>query len=190
MYVKSYIKWFGDTTIEDIPLVGGKNASLDEMLRELGGRGVKVPDGFSVSAAYGLGENVVKGVATPDEYCVFKPTLKTGFRPILRKNLGSKEVRMIYHDDAELRVGNVPVSAGDRAPFALTDDEVLQLARWACVVEEHYSTKRGRPSPMDLEWAKDGETGELFIVEARPERLSGFRPVPGRAGHRQHFPQS
>ncbi|MEY3895960.1 MAG: Phosphoenolpyruvate synthase [Verrucomicrobiota bacterium] len=348
MHAQSYIKWFGETTIADIPQVGGKNASLGEMVRELGGMGVKVPDGFSitaggyrhfireaeldpviraalagldtrnaaqladrgktirraiihaslpgdlqkqitaayqqlqgarneppavavrssataedlpdasfagqqetylnvsgiaalleackrcfaslftdraisyrvdkgfdhfgvalsvgvqhmvrsdlacsgvmftidtesgfrdavlVSAAYGLGENVVKGFVTPDEYCVFKPTLKHGFRPILKKNLGSKEIKMIYQAGAGQTVGNVPVSAEDRARFALTDDEVLQLARWACVVEDHYSTKRGMPTPMDLEWAKDGVTGELFIVQARPETVQSRKDL-------------
>jgi pyruvate,water dikinase len=346
MNSQSYIKWFGETTIADIPQVGGKNASLGEMVRELGGMGVKVPDGFSitasgyrhfileaeldpviraalagldtqdaaqlaergqtirraiihaslpgdlqrqitsayqqlqgardlppsvavrssataedlpdasfagqqetylnvsgvidlldackrcfaslftdraisyrvdkgfdhfgvalsvgvqhmvrsdlacsgvmftidtesgfrdavlVSAAYGLGENVVKGFVTPDEYCVFKTTLKRGFRPILKKNLGSKEIKMVYQKGAGQTVGNVPVSPEERARFALADDEVLQLARWACVVEDHYSSRSGTPSPMDLEWAKDGVTGELFIVQARPETVQSLK---------------
>ncbi len=342
MNTQPYIRWFADTCIEDVPLVGGKNASLGEMVRELSGRGVKIPNGFSitagayrhfireaaldpvihaalcdldthntailgergetvrrailnaslpddlkqqicaayqqlqgdgqappavavrssataedlpdasfagqqetflniagadelllackrcfaslftdraisyrvdkkfdhfkvalsvgvqlmvrsdlacsgimfsidtesgfrdavlVSSAYGLGENVVQGFVTPDEYCVFKPTLRTGFRPIVKKTLGSKEFKLVYQAGAGKSVGNVPVPAGDRSRFALTDDEVLQLARWACVVEDHYSAKRGKPTPMDLEWAKDGITGELFIVQARPETV-------------------
>jgi pyruvate,water dikinase len=342
MNTQPYIRWFADTCIDDVPLVGGKNASLGEMVRELGGRGVKIPNGFSitagayrhfireaaldpvihaalcdldthntailgergetvrrailnaslpddlkqqicaayqqlqgdgqappavavrssataedlpdasfagqqetflniagadelllackrcfaslftdraisyrvdkkfdhfkvalsvgvqlmvrsdlacsgimfsidtesgfrdavlVSSAYGLGENVVQGFVTPDEYCVFKPTLRTGFRPIVKKCLGSKEFKLVYQAGAGKSVGNVPVPAGDRSRFALTDDEVLQLARWACVVEDHYSAKRGKPTPMDLEWAKDGITGELFIVQARPETV-------------------
>jgi pyruvate,water dikinase len=348
MEPQPYIKWFGDTCIDDVPLVGGKNASLGEMVRELGGRGVKVPNGFSitaegyrhfireaeldpiihaalcdldthntsdlgergetvrrailnatlpsdlkkqitaayhqlqgsaekppavavrssataedlpdasfagqqetflniegtdalllackrcfaslftdraisyrvdknfdhfkialsvgvqlmvrsdlacsgimftidtesgfrdavlVSAAYGLGENVVQGFVTPDEYCVFKTTLKTGFRPILKRNLGSKEFKLIYQTGMGRSVGNVPVTPEDRARFALTDDEVLQLARWACVVEDHYSAKRGKPTPMDLEWAKDGNTGELFIVQARPETVQSRKDL-------------
>lgn len=132
-------------------------------------------DAVLVSAAYGLGENVVQGAVTPDEYCVFKPTLKTGYRPILRKTVGSKEFKLVYDTGGEKMVRNIPVPPGDRMKFALTDDEVLQLARWACIVEDHYSAKRGHPVPMDLEWAKDGNTGELFIVQARPETVQSRR---------------
>ncbi|MEX1113839.1 MAG: phosphoenolpyruvate synthase [Akkermansiaceae bacterium] len=128
-------------------------------------------DAVLVSAAYGLGENVVQGAVTPDEYCVFKPTLKTGFRPILKKVGGSKEFKMVYDTGGGKMVKNIPVSQDDRSKFCLTDDEVLQLARWACIVEDHYTAKRGRAVPMDLEWAKDGNTGELFIVQARPETV-------------------
>lgn len=338
----SFIKWFADTGIDDIPLVGGKNASLGEMVRELSGKGVKVPDGFSVTAqgyrhfihsaqlddvikttladldthdmanlsarghsvrqairdaelpadlqqqiaaaykqlqgdspepldvavrssataedlpdasfagqqetylnvqgvaalldtckrcfaslftdramsyrvdhgydqlsvalsigvqrmvrsdlagagvlftldtetgfrdvvlinaAYGLGEYVVQGTVTPDEYTVFKPTLLTGHRPILQKTVGTKESKLVYDTGGSKMVKNVAVSPADRAKFVLTDDEVLQLARWGCVIEEHYSAKRGQPTPMDIEWAKDGITGELFIVQARPETV-------------------
>jgi len=124
-----------------------------------------------ISAAYGLGENVVQGSVTPDEYVVFKPTLKTGHRPILQKTVGSKEFKLVYDAGGGKMVKNVPVPPGDRAKFALTDDEVLELARWGCIVEDHYSAKRGQPAPMDLEWAKDGQTGELFIVQARPETV-------------------
>jgi pyruvate,water dikinase len=129
------------------------------------------PDAVLVSAAYGLGENVVQGAVTPDEYCVFKPTLKTGFRPILKKVVGSKEFKMVYDTGGGKMVKNLPVSPEDRGKFCLTDEEVLQLARWACIVEDHYSAKRGMAVPMDLEWAKDGHTGELFIVQARPETV-------------------
>ena len=348
MQALSFIKWFTDTGIEDIPLVGGKNASLGEMVRELGGKGVNIPDGFSitaegyrhfireaeldpviraaltgldthdvallaergetvrrairhaslpadlqkqiaaayqklrggseqppavavrssataedlpdasfagqqetflnitgvealldackscfaslftdraisyrvdkgfdhfavalsvgvqhmvrsdlacsgviftidtesgfrdavlVSAAYGLGENVVQGFVTPDEYCIFKPTLKTGYRPILRKTLGSKAVRMIYQEGGSRTVGNVPVPPEESGKFAITDDEALQLARWACIIEDHYSAKRRQPTPMDLEWAKDGITGELFIVQARPETVQSRKDL-------------
>jgi pyruvate,water dikinase len=134
-------------------------------------------DAVLVSAAYGLGENVVQGAVTPDEYCVFKPTLKTGFRPILKKAAGSKEFKMVYDTGGGKMVKNVPVSAADRIKFCLTDDEVLQLARWACIVEDHYAAKRGKASPMDLEWAKDGDTGELFIVQARPETVQSRKDL-------------
>jgi pyruvate,water dikinase len=128
-------------------------------------------DAVMVSAAYGLGENVVQGSVTPDEYLVFKPTLKTGHRPILQRLVGSKEFKLVYDSGGGKMVKNIPVSPEERAQFALTDDEVLALARWACIVEDHYSEKRGQPVPMDLEWAKDGQTGELFIVQARPETV-------------------
>jgi pyruvate,water dikinase len=134
-------------------------------------------DSVMVSAAYGLGENVVQGSVTPDEYCVFKPTLKTGFRPILKKVVGSKEFKLVYDTGGGRMVKNVPVSPTDRAKLCLTDDEVLQLARWACVVEDHYAANRGMASPMDLEWAKDGKTGELFIVQARPETVQSRKDL-------------
>ncbi len=128
-------------------------------------------DAVLISAAYGLGENVVQGSVTPDEYTVFKTTLKTGHRPILQKTIGSKEFKLIYDTGGGKMVKNVPVAPADRAKYALGDDEVLELARWGCIVEDHYSAKRGAPAPMDLEWAKDGNTGELFIVQARPETV-------------------
>jgi len=124
-----------------------------------------------INAAWGLGENVVQGTVNPDEFCVFKPTLRTGHRPILQKVLGNKEFKLIYDLGGGRMVRNIPVPAGDRARFCISDDEILQLARWACVIEDHYSTRRGRPTPMDIEWAKDGHTGELFIVQARPETV-------------------
>ncbi len=128
-------------------------------------------DAVLINAAYGLGENVVQGSVNPDEYTVFKPTLKSGFRPILQKSSGSKEFKLIYDIGGGKMVKNVPVSPDDRARFALSDDEILTLARWACIIEDHYSALKGQPSPMDMEWAKDGRTGELFIVQARPETV-------------------
>jgi pyruvate,water dikinase len=128
-------------------------------------------DAVLINASYGLGENVVLGSVNPDEYYVFKPTLKLGFRPVLQKRAGSKEFKLIYDTGGGRMVKNVPVPPGDRARFALDDDDILQLARWACIIEDHYSRKRGQPVPMDIEWAKDGRTGELFIVQARPETV-------------------
>jgi pyruvate,water dikinase len=128
-------------------------------------------DAVMISAAYGLGENVVQGSVTPDEYTVFKPTLKTGHRPVLQKTVGSKEFKLVYDSGGGKMLKNIPVAPADRAKLALTDDEVLELARWACIVEDHYSAKRGQHAPMDLEWAKDGITHELFIVQARPETV-------------------
>ncbi|MGB3636492.1 MAG: phosphoenolpyruvate synthase [Rivularia sp. (in: cyanobacteria)] len=127
-------------------------------------------DAALITAAYGLGENVVQGSVNPDEYHVFKPTLIAGYRPIIDKRLGSKEIKMIY-DDGSKNVKNVPVSSAERAKFAVNDEDILQLARWACVIEEHYSHVHGKYTPMDMEWAKDGITNELFIVQARPETV-------------------
>jgi pyruvate,water dikinase len=124
-----------------------------------------------INASYGLGEPIVQGSVTPDEYCVFKPTLREGFRPILQKTIGSKEFKLVYEDGGTRAVKTVPVSAGDRARCALGDDEILTLARWACAIEDHYTRRRGAATPMDIEWARDGRTGELFIVQARPETV-------------------
>mgnify|MGYP001159230858 FL=1 len=128
-------------------------------------------DAVLINASYGLGENVVQGAVNPDEYYVFKPTLRQGFRPILQKMLGSKEFKLVYDVGGSKLVKNVPVPPDDRARFVITDDEILTLSRWACMIEDHYSAKKGRTSPMDMEWAKDGHTGELFIVQARPETV-------------------
>jgi pyruvate, water dikinase len=124
-----------------------------------------------VTAAYGLGENVVQGAVNPDEYFVFKPTLKQGFRPILEKRLGSKELKMVYDIGGSKLTKNVSVPVSERGKYALSDDEILQLARWTVQIEDHYSASRGSYTPMDIEWAKDGLTGELFIVQARPETV-------------------
>jgi len=132
-------------------------------------------DAVLINAAYGLGENVVQGSVNPDEYYVFKPTLKQGYRPILQKLLGTKEYKLIYDVGGGKMVKNVPVSPEERNMFAVTDDDILTLARWACVIEDHYSAKRGAPSPMDMEWAKDGLTGDLFIVQARPETVQSLK---------------
>ena len=132
-------------------------------------------DAVLINAAYGLGENIVKGAVIPDEYCVFKPTLRKGYRPILNKRIGRKGMKLVYDEQKGHQVKNIPVPPEDRDRFALTDDEVLQLARWACIIEDHYSAKRGRPVPMDIEWAKDGKSGEFYIVQARPETVESLK---------------
>jgi len=117
-----------------------------------------------ITAAYGLGENVVQGVVDPDQFYVFKPTLGEGFRPIVEKKLGTKDRKLVY-----MRHGSgaeqKEVKVEEQRQFALNDDEILVLARWACIIEEHYGV------PMDIEWAKDGTSGELFVVQARPETV-------------------
>lgn len=124
-----------------------------------------------ITAAYGLGENVVQGAVNPDEYLVFKPTLKDGFRPILEKRLGNKRIKMVYDVGSSRLTKNVWVSESEKEKFCLTDEEILQLGHWAVEIEDHYSQVRGVYTPMDIEWAKDGVTGELFVVQARPETV-------------------
>ncbi|BAY46878.1 phosphoenolpyruvate synthase [Scytonema sp. HK-05] len=128
-------------------------------------------DAVLLTAAYGLGENVVQGAVNPDEYLVFKPTLKQGYRPVLDKRLGTKEIKMVYDVGGLKQIKNIPVPPADRSSFALNNEEILQLAYWACLIEEHYSQVHGVYTPMDIEWAKDGITNELFIVQARPETV-------------------
>lgn len=128
-------------------------------------------DVIFITAGYGLGENIVQGVVTPDEYDVFKPTLREGKRSILRKWLGNKEMKMVYTDNRDKPVENIATTPEEQRSFVLTDDEILTLARWACIIEEHYSKEAGYFKPMDIEWAKDGETGNLFILQARPETV-------------------
>lgn len=125
------------------------------------------PDVVMVTAAWGLGENVVQGAVNPDEFLVYKNTLETGYRPIIRRQLGSKALKMVYGKEEVTGAAtrNLEVPRADRQRFAITDDEVLQLARFAVSIERHY----GRP--MDIEWAKDGRSSELFIVQARPETV-------------------
>lgn len=124
-----------------------------------------------ITAAYGLGENIVQGAVNPDEYLVFKPTLKEGFRPILGKRLGNKRIKMVYDLGSSRLTTNEWVPESEQEKFCLNDDEILQLGRWAVQIEDHYSQVRGVYTPMDIEWAKDGITGELFIVQARPETV-------------------
>ncbi len=129
-------------------------------------------DAVVINGAWGLGEAVVQGMATPDEWIIFKPTLKLGFRPIVTRKLGVKEVKMVFADDGAGTVVR-PVVATQRNRMCLAGFEVLQLAQWACAIEDHYSKLAGRHQPMDIEWAKDGITGQLYILQARPETVHG-----------------
>jgi pyruvate, water dikinase len=132
-------------------------------------------NGVLINGSYGLGETIVQGSVNPDEYIVFKPTLKQGFRPILSKTAGTKESKLIYDLGGSKSTKMVPVAPSERRKFVLADDEILELARWACAIEDHYSAVHGHHTPMDMEWAKDGVTGELFIVQARPETVQSRR---------------
>jgi len=123
-----------------------------------------------IDAAWGLGENVVQGTVNPDEYVVFKPLLEqTELRPIIQREMGEKEKKMIYAEGGSENTKNVDTSHQERSSFVLSDDEIVRLARWAAAIERHYER------PMDMEWAKDGESGELFIVQARPETVQSQR---------------
>ena len=151
-----------------MPMVRSDLASSGVMFTldtESGFRNVVTIDG-----SYGLGEFVVQGVVTPDEWLVFKPTLRQGCEAIVGRRLGSKEVRMVYATGTRsTRSEATPLE--DRSRYCLKDAEVLQLAKWACLIEDHYSKLAKHPQPMDIEWAKDGITGKLFIVQARPETV-------------------
>jgi pyruvate,water dikinase len=119
-----------------------------------------------INAIYGLGENIVLGRVNPDEFYVHKPTLALGYKPILSKKLGNKKLKMIYsHEGSKDSTKNIQTTTKERNEYAITEEETLQLARWACQIEHHYR------KPMDMEWAKDGKSGKLFIVQARPETI-------------------
>jgi len=125
-----------------------------------------------ITGSYGLGENIVQGQVNPDEFYVFKPTFREGYKPIVQKKVGNKEIKMIYgRGDSKVLTRNVEVPEADRIRFCINDEEVLKLARYAITIEDHYSAKYKEPRPMDIEWAKDGITEELFIVQARPETV-------------------
>ncbi|MGC9318238.1 MAG: phosphoenolpyruvate synthase [Armatimonadota bacterium] len=132
------------------------------------------PDVVVINAAWGLGENVVQGAVNPDEYRVFKPLLpcecgEGRYRPIIEKHLGAKEQKMVYSRGGTETTRNVDTTAAERSAFVLSDDEILCLAQWGAIIERHY----GRP--MDIEWAKDGQLDELFILQARPETVQSQR---------------
>lgn len=127
-------------------------------------------DVVTITGAYGLGEFIVQGVVTPDEWLVFKPTLTKGHQSIVGRRLGSKEVKLVYATGTRT-TRSEPTTAQDRVRYCLSDSDVSQLALWACLIEEHYSKLAQQPRPMDIEWAKDGLTGQLFVLQARPETV-------------------
>ena len=128
-------------------------------------------DAVLLTGAYGLGENVVQGAVNPDEWYIFKPSLRKGKKAILSKKVWEKAIKMIYSNSGVAPTKNISVPEADRKKLTLTDDEVLNLAKQVVIIEDHYSKKKWKFCPMDTEWAKDGKTGELFIVQARPETV-------------------
>jgi pyruvate,water dikinase len=141
-----------------------------------------------ITGAWGLGENVVQGAVNPDEFYVFKPTLGTKYQPIIKHNLGSKALRMVYAEKGSAigdtgAVINTDVPLEMQNQFCINDDEVLELAKTAVIIEKHYTKKAGRPMPMDIEWAKDGDSGELFVVQARPETVESGKSLQALENH-------
>ena len=137
-------------------------------------------DVVTVTGSYGLGEFIVQGVVTPDEWLVFKPTLAKGHESIVGRRLGSKEVKLVYATGTR-STRSEATPARERGRYCLSDSEVSQLARWACLIEEHYSKLARQPRPMDIEWAKDGLTGQLFILQARPETVHAAKRLQASA---------
>ncbi|MCK4950271.1 MAG: phosphoenolpyruvate synthase, partial [Gammaproteobacteria bacterium] len=139
-----------------------------------------------ITGAYGLGENVVQGVVDPDEFYVHKPTFQSGYRNVLRRRLGEKQVKMVYATSETVEVAdidsinrattrNIPTPVKDQEAYCINDEEILTLADYAIKVENHYSKQAGHPVPMDMEWAKDGIDGKLYLVQARPETVISQR---------------
>lgn len=158
----------------------GLSVGIQKMVRsDLGSSGVAfsidTESGFKdvvvINGSYGLGEMIVQGSVSPDEYIVFKPTLELGFNAIIEKKLGVKDKMMIYGDKPDERVKVIPTEKGFQNRFCLSDEMIVRLARWVCSIEKYYSALKGKWTPMDVEWAVDGLTKELFIVQARPETI-------------------
>ena len=156
----------------------GLSAGIQKMLRsDIGASGVMfscdTESGFGdvvlINASFGLGENVVLGRVEPDQYYVFEPTLKTGHKPILQKKLGSKLIRMAYTNNPKSPTKNIKTSLQDQHRFVLSDEDILQLASWSMIVEEHYQKS------MDMEWGYDGKENKLYILQARPETVQSKR---------------
>ncbi len=158
----------------------GLSVCIQKMVRsDLGASGVSfsldTESGFKdvvvINASFGLGEMIVQGAVSPDEYIVFKPALQKGFSSIIEKKLGTKDKMMVYGDNPDERVQIIPVERPLQQRYCLSDDRILQLAKWVTQIEEYYSKLKGHWCPMDVEWAVDGLSKQLFIVQARPETI-------------------
>jgi len=197
---KCYMSFFTDRAIfyrEEMKLdqlKTGLSVGVQKMVRsDLGASGVMfscdTESGFGdvvlINASYGLGENVVQGMVEPDQYYVFETTLKKGFKPVIEKKIGAKLIKMIYTSPPHQSLGktsgvgvkipnstkNIATTKAEREKFVLNNDEILNLARWSVIVEEHYKKS------MDMEWAKDGRDGKLYIVQARPETVQSKKDL-------------
>ena len=158
----------------------GLSVGIQKMVRsDLGVSGVAFSldtesgfkDAVIINGSYGLGELLVQGSISPDEFIVFKPTLKEGYSAIIEKKLGLKDKMMVYGEDPDERTKVIPVDKPAQHKFCLVDQQIVQLAQWVCQIEDYYSKLKNHWCPMDVEWAVDGITGELFIVQARPETI-------------------
>ena len=156
----------------------GLSVGIQKMVRsDIGSAGIMFtldtetgfPNIIVINGIFGLGEMIVKGKITPDEFLVFKPTLKEGYEAIIRKDLGRKTKKYIYSQKGGVK--EVAVSFKEQIRFCLNDQDILTLAKWGLIIENHYSVRNKKWTPQDIEWAKDGKTGELFIVQSRPETV-------------------
>lgn len=145
-------------------------------------------DAVFITSSWGLGENVVGGTVNPDEFYVFKPTLKEGKRPIIKRQLGHKHQKMVYATPGDPHpTKNIQTTQEEMRTFSITDADILTLARYAIKIEEHYTKEAGEYRPMDMEWSKDGESGEIFIVQARPETVQSQKSKNGCAQRLEKF---
>ncbi|WP_114940640.1 phosphoenolpyruvate synthase [Mucilaginibacter endophyticus] len=186
----SYRKMFGYDHFQV-----GLSVCIQKMVRsDLGVSGVAfsldTESGFKdvivINGSYGLGEMIVQGSVNPDEFIVFKPLLKRGFSSIIEKKLGQKHQKMVYGTTADEPVKVVPVSAFEAASFCLNDDQIIELSRWVAIIEDYYSVLKKKWCPMDIEWAVDGISGELFIVQARPETIHSRREIGSVVSYQIH----
>ncbi|WP_237056390.1 phosphoenolpyruvate synthase [Microbulbifer sediminum] len=130
-----------------------------------------------INSAFGLGENIVQGTVDPDEFYVHKPTFEQGYRCVLRRQLGAKQQTLVCDQDLNSQeLHNIETPEPQRGLFSISDEEVLTLAEYAIRTEQHYSERRGTPCPMDIEWAKDGDDGQLYLLQARPETVASRKP--------------
>lgn len=171
----------------------GLSVCVQKMVRsDLGASGVAFSidtesgfkDAVVINGSYGLGEMIVQGSVSPDEYIVYKPLLKEGFAALIEKKMGVKDKMMVYSDAGDERVKIIPTERGFQNRFCLKDETALELARWVVKIEEYYSRIKEKWTPMDVEWAIDGLSKELFIVQARPETIHSQKELGEVSGYK------